>query len=103
MKPLRSPGFNVLTNPPSDLKLELLPITAGEEEGHVSVYNEPVVVVPDFLMVIPDAPRHSPPHHIPSVSANFQVVAEVPRLVETEVVAKIAKNLQQVLAVVSLK
>ncbi len=77
MKSRRSPRFDFLTNPTGDSKLELLPIDAGEEEGHVSVYNEPVVVVPDFLMPIPDAPRHPLPRHIPPVSASLQAVAEI--------------------------
>jgi hypothetical protein len=61
-------------------QLELLPVAAGEEEGHVPVDDEAVEAVPDLLVAVPDAPGDALPCQLPPVPAHLQAVAEVPGL-----------------------
>lgn len=66
----------LLPDAASDSQLELLPVAAREEEGHLSVDDQAVVAVPHRPVAVPDAPRRALPRQLPSFPAHLQAVAE---------------------------
>ncbi|RRT54714.1 hypothetical protein B296_00031614 [Ensete ventricosum] len=68
----------LLPNPAGDPQLQSFPVTTGEEERHVPLYDEPVMTVPDFAVTVTDAPRCAFPYQLPSVGADLKSVAKVP-------------------------
>ena len=64
-------------DPPSHPQLQLLPVTAREEQGHVPLDDEPVVAIPDLPVTVSDAPRHPLPDHLAPSAPNLQAVAVV--------------------------
>lgn len=71
----------LLPDPSGDSELELFPVSAGEEESHVSLNYESVVAVSHFPVAVSDASRRSLPYQLPTVSADLEAVAIVPSLV----------------------
>jgi hypothetical protein len=47
-----------------DTQLELLPVTAREEQGHVPLDDEPVVAIPDPPVTVNDAPGYPLADHL---------------------------------------
>jgi hypothetical protein len=74
---LRNRNSLLLPDPPSDPQLELLPVTTGEEQGHVPLDDEPVVAVPDFPVAVSDATRDALPCHLAATASDLEAVAVV--------------------------
>lgn len=76
----RDPSSSLfLPDPPGDTQLELLPVAAREEQGHVPLDDEPIVAVPDLPVAVPDAPGHPLPDHLAPRAPYLQAVAVVLR------------------------
>jgi hypothetical protein len=70
-------GLLLFPYPTSDPELELLPVTAGEEEGHVPLDDEPIMAVPHLPVAVTDAPGGALPYHLPAIGTDLQAVAVV--------------------------
>lgn len=64
-------------NPSRDPQLQLFPFPSREEECHVSLYNEAIVAVSDFFVVVPNASRVSLPYQLPAISTDLEAVTVV--------------------------
>lgn len=64
-------------NPSSDPQLQLFPFSSREEQRHVSLYNETIMAVSNFLVVVPNASRVALPNQLPAISTNLEAVTEV--------------------------
>ena len=64
-------------NPSCDPKLQLFPFSARKEERHVSLYNEAIVAVSNFLVVVPNASRVALPYQLPPISTHLKAVTVV--------------------------
>jgi hypothetical protein len=70
-------GLLLFPYPTGDPELELLPVTAGEEEGHVPLDDEPIMAVPHLPVAVTDAPGGALPYHLPAIGTDLQAVAVV--------------------------
>jgi hypothetical protein len=61
----------LLPDPPSHPQLQLLPVTAREEQRHVPLDDEAIMAVTDLAVAVTDASRSTFPHHLPPVTTNL--------------------------------
>ena len=71
----------LLPNPACDPKLELFAVSPREEESHVSLYDQPIMTIPDFPMTISNAPWRSLPQQLPVIPTNLEAIAIIPSLI----------------------
>jgi len=74
-------GLLLFPDPTCDPELQLLPITTGEEQGHVPLDDEAVMAVPHLPVAVADAPGGALPNHLPAIGTHLKAVAVVLRLV----------------------
>jgi hypothetical protein len=62
-------------NAASDAQLQLLAVSTGKEERHVSLHYEAVMAVSYFPMAVSDTSRGAFPNHSPATAPDFEAVA----------------------------
>jgi len=58
-------------DPPSHPQLQLLPVTAREEQRHIPLDDEAIMAVTDLAVAVTDASRSTFPYHFPPITTNL--------------------------------
>ncbi|GER25179.1 coiled-coil domain-containing protein 92 [Striga asiatica] len=70
----------LLPNAARDSELEFVSVSTGEKEGHIALYDEAVVTVPDLAVGVANASWGPFPCELPPVASDFEAVAVVSSL-----------------------